>query len=77
MDERREHGPGSGSSPPVAGQGRLSPVQQAHNEYSHHATTCPKCRDIDRGRCNEGEQLWRDWNTACDDAYRRLNAEIP
>jgi len=75
MDDRREPPAESGTGPELipADSARLSPVQQVHGRYRAHSETCPKCRDIDRGRCEAGEQLWRDWNAACDEAYRRLN----
>jgi hypothetical protein len=47
-------------------------MQQAHTAYSRHATTCPRCRDVDRDRCQDGQQLWRAWNAACDEAYQQL-----
>ncbi|NUP15420.1 MAG: hypothetical protein HOZ81_04815 [Streptomyces sp.] len=73
MDERKgdQAAPGSRRAIPV--NARLSPVQQASADYSEHAGECPRCRDIDRNRCHIGDQLWRDWNDACNDAYQRLH----
>lgn len=78
MDERRDPPAEPGSHPAIAG-GELPAAQRAHIDYSDHVngtkTTprCPRCSDIDRGRCDTGQQLWRDWNAACEEAYRRLN----
>jgi len=75
MDDRRDGPPADGTGPePIPSvDPSLSPVQQVHGRYRAHSETCPKCRDIDRGRCEAGEELWRDWTAACDEAYRRLH----
>jgi hypothetical protein len=77
MKERRDPPPDGGSRPPIQGGATLPNAQQAHLDYSGHAERCQRCRDIDRGRCDQGETLWRAWNTALDDAYRRLNPGRP
>lgn len=78
MEERRDQDPQPGTrAEPIPADAGLSPVQQAHRRYSRHATSCPKCSDIDRGRCETGEQLWRDWTAACDEAYRQLHRATP
>lgn len=61
----------------IAGAGRVSPVQQAHRAYITHTRACDRCRDIDRQRCADGQGLWRAWDRACADAYRRLADETP
>lgn len=76
MDERRDDQP-----PPETRRARISPgfpplTQQARSDYNEHVGTCARCRDIDRDRCPTGNMLWRDWNAACDDAFRRLGSEI-
>lgn len=54
-----------------------SPVQLARGAYVSHARTCPKCRDIDRNRCEAGQELWRGWERVCDEAYRQLAKRAP
>ena len=79
MDERREPPPRPGSYPPIAADATLSPVQQAHIDYSSHVVgaeglaACQRCSDRDRDRCPEGNRLWQAWTDACDDAYRQLH----
>lgn len=75
MDERRDVPARPGSRLPIST--KLSPVQAAHGDYSAHLASCQRCADIDRGRCDTGEQLWKAWKRACDDAYRRLADELP
>ncbi|WP_409469038.1 hypothetical protein [Streptomyces sp. HC307] len=76
MDEGRDDTPSAGRRHPLASAGsRLSPLQQAWSEYVTHATHCPVCRDIDRGRCDQAEQLWHAYREQGDDAYRRLHGE--
>ena len=77
MDERRDPPPDGGRRPPIRGGVTLPNAQQAHLDYSSHAERCQRCRDIDRGRCDQGETLWRAWNEALDDAYRQLNPGRP
>jgi hypothetical protein len=72
VDERRGDQAAPGSHPSIA----AAPAE-ANAEYRSHAGRCEKCRDIDRGRCDVGEQLWRAWTKACDDAYRQLAREWP
>lgn len=74
MEERREPPPAGVRRPPISG--KLSPVQAAHGDYSTHTTDCQRCADVDRDRCEQGERLWKAWNAACDDAYRRLADEL-
>jgi hypothetical protein len=61
----------------IAAASRPSPVQSAQNAYARHVGGCPKCRDVDRDRCSDGQQLWRAWEAACDDAYRQLAKQTP
>ena len=63
---------GTRTNPLPAPAARPTPMQRAHTAYSRHATTCPRCRDVDRDRCQDGQQLWRAWNAACDEAYQQL-----
>lgn len=51
--------------------------QGARAAYMRHAKVCPRCRDVDRDRCADGQQLWRDWEGACDEAYRQLAERAP
>lgn len=46
--------------------------QQAKGLYRSHARACARCGDLDRDRCRDGQQLWRDWEAACEKAYRQL-----
>lgn len=67
--------PAAGSGPPqppVAVNARLSPLQVAWDDYTRHAITCPVCCDVGAGRCGEAEGLWRAYQAAGADAYRRL-----
>ena len=74
MDERREPPPEDGSRREIAADpGRLSPVQKAQQARAAHTGRCRQCRDIDRQRCAEGEELWQAWTTALDDAYEQLH----
>ena len=59
----------------IASTTRLSPVQEAYGASTRHALGCPKCRDIDRDRCSEGDKLWNDYLAISDQAYRRLARE--
>lgn len=74
MDEptRREPPAESGTEAIAGAVSQPSPVQLAQGAYARHTAACPKCRDIDRKRCEDGQQLWRAWEGACDDAYRQL-----
>ena len=74
MDEVTDQPPERGSHPPIpAARARLSPVQAAQQARTAHNATCGQCSDVDRQRCPLGEQLWKDWTAALDDAYRRLH----
>jgi hypothetical protein len=76
VDERRGDQPRPGTRPGlIASATRLSPVQEAYGDYTGHAIKCPKCRDIDRDRCSDGETLWRTYHEISDQAYRRLASE--
>jgi hypothetical protein len=77
MDESREQPPAPEASPPEIPQpaGQPSPVQQAQRAYGKHCTACTRCRDVDRNRCDDGQQLYRAWIGACDDAYRQIAGE--
>jgi hypothetical protein len=46
-------------------------VQRAYGRYAKHFLGCRGCRDLDR-RCEEGEQLWRDYQVAGDAASRAM-----
>jgi hypothetical protein len=73
VDEPRDPPPAAESPQPAISAGtRLSPVQEAYGDYTGHAIRCPKCRDIDRDRCTDGEQLWHAYQQMSDQAYRRL-----
>lgn len=73
MDEPRDPSPDAGSRrQPALGVGRLSPVQQAYADYVAHALACITCRDIDRGRCDTGEQRWTAYRAVDEAAYRKL-----
>jgi hypothetical protein len=50
-----------------------SPVQLAQGAYAAHVRGCRKCTDVDRDRCTDGQQLWRAWEGACEEAYRQLS----
>jgi hypothetical protein len=65
-------------STPAAESGTeaISP-QQAKDLYGSHARACPRCRNLDRDRCTDGQRLWRDWEAACDKAYRQLAEDTP
>ncbi|MDX3549534.1 hypothetical protein PV724_44475 [Streptomyces europaeiscabiei] len=52
---------------------RPSPVRAARGAYAAHTAGCPKCSDVDRDRCNSGQELWRAWEGACEEAYRQLS----
>lgn len=69
--------PESGTEAIAGAAGQPSPVQLARGAYTAHAAACPKCQDVDRERCTGGQQLWRAWEAACDDAYRRLAKQTP
>ena len=56
---------------------RPSPVQAAQNAYARHVGRCSQCRDVDRDRCEDGQKLWRAWESACDEAYRQLAEQAP
>jgi len=75
VDEGREQDPepGTGRQSIPAG-GDLSP-KEASNAYKAHARPeeCQRCSDIDRGRCETGERLWKAWTKACDAAYEQLH----
>jgi ubiquitin len=69
VDEGRDHPPAGGSGPPIAGE--LSPVQRAYGRYATHFLKCPSCRSVD-DRCEQGEQLWRDYEASSDATRRQL-----
>ncbi len=70
-------GPAESGTEAIVPAGRPSPVQLAQGAYSRHVSGCPKCRDVDRDRCGDGQRLWRAWEGACDDAYRQLAEQTP
>lgn len=61
---------GAQAIPQQAGQ--PSPVRLARSAYTAHIAACPKCQDDARDRCSPGQELWRAWEGACEDAYRQL-----
>jgi hypothetical protein len=74
MDEVTDQPPERGSHPPIpAARARLSPVQEASQARAAHKKACQQCSDIDRQQCALGEQLWKDWTAALDDAYQKLH----
>jgi hypothetical protein len=79
MEERRDGPPEpeDGSPGLIPSDGDLSPVQRAQLARRTHARRCRQCADIDRPRCAAGEQLWRDWTAALDDAYEQLHGGRP
>lgn len=72
MAEPRDQPPTPGSYPPVVASARLSPLQEAWSRYVTHTTTCGHCRDIDRGRCERSETLWRAYQAHDEQAYRGI-----
>lgn len=75
MDERRDPPPKPVTRPPLisSAAGNLSPLQQAYSRYVTHTTKCDRCRDIDRGRCEDSERLWRAYRAMGDETYRRMS----
>jgi hypothetical protein len=70
MDEGRDPAPQGGSrAAPIAGE--LSPIQRAYGRYATHFLKCWDCRDLDR-RCDEGEELWRDYAATGDATSRAM-----
>lgn len=74
--------PTDGKPPPESGteaipQANQPSPQGARGAYVTHAAACPKCQDVDRDRCADGQQLWRDWESACEEAYRQLAEQAP
>ncbi|MFB7244675.1 hypothetical protein ACFCYX_19705 [Streptomyces populi] len=63
MDEVRDQPPPAVTRPPVivAGAARLSPLQEAWSDYVDHTTSCADCRHIGRGRCEESDRLYREY----------------
>jgi len=77
MAEPREFPPGpQPGRPPLAAASRLSPLQQAYAAYTDHAIHCDACRDIDR-TCSQAETLWRGYQAAGSETYRRMADEAP
>ncbi|MFI9344899.1 hypothetical protein ACIG0D_27090 [Streptomyces sp. NPDC052773] len=56
----------------MAAASRLAPPQEAYARYTHHATRCWACRDIDQ-RCSTGEQLYRAWRQRLDRAAHKVS----
>lgn len=72
MDEGRDNEPNPTARAPIAaGLGRLSPVQSAYSAYTRHAIDCDDCRNVDH-TCEIAEGLWRAYQTAGRNAFRRL-----
>lgn len=74
MDERRDQPPEPEGGPPISGS-ELATPQEAQLRRAAHAKICRQCADVDRPLCPVGEQLWRDWTAALDDAYDRLHGK--
>jgi hypothetical protein len=72
VDEPREQQPYTDS--PEAVIARLSPLQQAWEDYTGHTDGCPLCRTSGGGRCDEAGRLWQAHQDLCDEAYRRLSS---
>lgn len=73
MDEPRDPPRDDGTRPPlIASATRLSPIQQAYSRFTRHSLDCDTCRDVDRGHCDQAEQLWRAYQEQGADAFRRL-----
>lgn len=74
MAEPRDPQPDPGTHPPAIASvaGRLSPLQQAYSRYVRHTNRCDHCRDVDRGRCERSETLWRAYRAHEDAAYRGI-----
>ena len=79
MGEPRDPEPATESrtAPIVAAGTTLSPVQEAYSACTTHALGCPKCRDIDRDRCIDGDRLRAAYLEISNQAYRRLADETP
>jgi hypothetical protein len=67
----------SGAKAIPRGAAQPSPVQSARTAYTAHVGACPKCQDVDRDRCTDGQELWRAWEVACGEAYRQLAERAP
>jgi hypothetical protein len=70
--------PEPGSAEPdliVSVGGDLSLPQQAWGRYVGHATTCPRCRSLDAGKCDDAERLHRAYIDISDDAFEQLAEE--
>ena len=79
MDERRGEQPGAESGPAVPRQIRagLSPLQQTYARFTDHFMGCEHCRDVDRGRCDTGDRLWRAYQAEDDLVRRQMASEAP
>ena len=76
MDEPRGEQPApSPRTPIVAAGSTLSPVQQAYGLWTGHALKCPICRDVDGGRCDTADALWRAYQASSDAAFEGLGSE--
>jgi hypothetical protein len=73
VDEARDQPPEPEDGPPIPDDGGLATPQKAQLKRAAHAKQCRQCADIDRPLCAVGEQLWRDWTKALEDAYDRLH----
>jgi hypothetical protein len=76
MDEPRGEQPTpSPRTPMVAAGATLSPVQQAYGQWTGHALKCPICRDVDGGRCDTADMLWRAYQASGKRAFELLEGE--
>lgn len=75
MGERRgdQPPPESGLPQPglIAGGVRLTPVQESWGAFIEHATHCDDCRSLDAGPCLTADALYRAYQEADSEAFRR------
>lgn len=70
MDEPRDE---PAPPQPVVGAGRLPSVQETYGVWTRHCLGCARCRDVDAGRCDTADRLWRAYQVANDRACKELN----
>ena len=74
MNEPRDTPADDGTHrPAVVASTRLSPIQEAYGAYTRHTLSCPTCRDIDAGPCEDSRLLRRTYLALDADARRALN----
>lgn len=81
MEQRRDEQPQPESGPPpsglIASGAQLAPPQEAWGAFLDHATHCDTCRSRDVGSCEEAEVLYRAYQKADAEAFRRLHRGAP